>query len=345
MEIAFHNCTEDCGQDFHALDDDSVVIDRKHKGDPLGAKNDSRLLSLASGSTGWNNGFSEAVSVKARGGFHSGFLVCKACKSFECSEDTVGLFVTDLPTRNGKNGAPPLEIILQLQIILGTYLGPNIGSVVDGENFNLTCGVSKFQYSRISWNKPGQPLELDKDVVIEYWNTSYSLWSNISIRESSRTRHAGDFYCNADTGVSMKHTIKVRDLVKPKIVSPQPSTVNGTRSVELGQNFTLYCGYDVEGDPEPTIRWFKDNSNLTMEPKITGPDSSGAYFKYIPEFEHQNKTLHFTAHPLPSEAPAQSKSSSSSRTSSQVGTLAGKYFCIGMYVRRALFSATFKLFS
>ena len=93
------------------MDDDSIVIDRKHNGDPhaLGAKNDSILQTLPS----QNNAYSEAVTVKAVGGFHGGFLVCKACKNtFECSEAATPLFVTDLPTKNGKKCIPSISLFL-----------------------------------------------------------------------------------------------------------------------------------------------------------------------------------------------------------------------------------------
>ena len=58
----------------------------------------------------------------------------------------------------------------------------------------------------------------------------------------------------------------------------------------MGQNFSLYCGYRIRGVPRPLITWSHDNG-LPIEPMLVGPDSSGAYYRYIPEMKEGNKTL------------------------------------------------------
>ena len=58
----------------------------------------------------------------------------------------------------------------------------------------------------------------------------------------------------------------------------------------MGQNFSLYCGYRIGGVPMPLITWSYDNG-LPIEPMLVGPDTSGAYYRYIPEMKEGNKTL------------------------------------------------------
>ena len=58
----------------------------------------------------------------------------------------------------------------------------------------------------------------------------------------------------------------------------------------MGQNFSLYCGYRIRGVPMPLITWSYDNG-LPIEPMLVGPDTSGAYYRYIPEMKEGNKTL------------------------------------------------------
>ena len=83
------------------------------------------------------------------------------------------------------------------------YLESSKDSIVEGDGFSIVCAASKFRYSNVSWGHSSiSLLEHDKDIKIEYWDTNYSLWSNISVMAGSKTTHSGDFYCNAERKVN-----------------------------------------------------------------------------------------------------------------------------------------------
>ena len=85
-------------------------------------------------------------------------------------------------------------------VSLGTHLSASASTVVEEDGFSLACAASRFRFSNVSWRLSNGllPAELDNEILIDYWETAYSLWSNISIRVSERAKHSGTYYCIAE---------------------------------------------------------------------------------------------------------------------------------------------------
>ena len=84
------------------------------------------------------------------------------------------------------------------------------------------------------------------------------------------------FYFRENESVTLSQNIEVRPVIAPQVSAH--STANNTISVEVGNNFTLSCGYKIRGDPKPSIIWTKDGK--TLQNTITVPDTAGDYFQY-----------------------------------------------------------------
>ena len=172
------------------------------------------------------NGYSEVVNITStEGALHTGFVICKACrKNFGCSSAKAKIFVTDLPTENG------------------LYFESSKNSIVEGDEFSFLCAVSRFQYSNITWGHSSNGLlELDKGIKIKYWNSNYSLWSNISVMASSKARHSGDFYCNAESryheSKRQKISMEIVSVIAPSII---PHSTHNS-SIEVKKLYILSC--------------------------------------------------------------------------------------------------------
>ena len=83
-------------------------------------------------------------------------------------------------------------------------------------------------------------------------------------------------YFRENESVTLSQNIEVRPVIAPQVSAH--STANNTISVEVGNNFTLSCGYKIRGDPKPSIIWTKDGK--TLQNTITVPDTAGDYFQY-----------------------------------------------------------------
>ena len=94
--------------------------------------------------------------------------------------------------------------------------------------------------------------------------------------------------------MTLSQSIEVRPVIAPQVSAH--STANNTISVEVGNNFTLSCGYKIRGDPEPSIIWTKDSQAL--QNIITVPDTNGDYFQYHTVLSKRNQTLQFFATPV-----------------------------------------------
>ena len=91
----------------------------------------------------------------------------------------------------------------------------------------------------------------------------------------------------------------------------------------MGQNFSLYCGYRIGGVPMPLITWSYDNG-LSIEPMLVGPDTSGAYYRYIPQMKEGNKTLKMVS----TQMKKKQTEEISSREFELAKSFAGKYVCL-----------------
>ena len=115
--------------------------------------------------------------------------------------------------------------------------------------------------------------------------------------------------------VTLSRNIAVRPVLAPQ-VSPH-STANTTISVEIGNNFTISCGFKIKGEPKPSVLWSKNGKPL--KETVIVSDTSGEYFQYTIVSKRRNETLQFFATPL-----SYSKARDLSPNSED---LEGKYIC------------------
>ena len=94
--------------------------------------------------------------------------------------------------------------------------------------------------------------------------------------------------------MTLSQHIEVLSVVPPKV--SRHSTANTTISVEVGNNFTLSCGFKIRGVPKPTVTWTKNGQKLRETVIVS--DSSGDYFQYTIVSKRQNESLQFFATPL-----------------------------------------------
>lgn len=158
-----------------------VSLEASSIGGPLVAKSDGLDIVHHETTPGRRNGYSESFHIKVHGGYHSGFLVSKACRKSGsyCSEEIVPLFVTDLPTSNG------------------TFFNSSATSVVEGDAVSFTCAASKVMYSNVTWgHSSGASIIEDDGVEVHFWETDFSYWTNISVEQSTQ-KNSGSFTCLA----------------------------------------------------------------------------------------------------------------------------------------------------
>ena len=89
---------------------------------------------------------------------------------------------------------------------------------------------------------------------MEFWDTNYSHWSNLTILNAS-INYSGTFECVAESqtheSAKLISYLEVRPIRAPII--HEHSAFNNGLNIELGHNFSLKCGSKVTGDPEPVI--------------------------------------------------------------------------------------------
>ena len=115
--------------------------------------------------------------------------------------------------------------------------------------------------------------------------------------------------------VTLSRNIAVKPVVAPQ-VSPH-STANTTISVEIGNNFTISCGFKIKGEPKPSVLWSKNGRPL--KETVIVSDTSGEYFQYTIVSKRGNETLQFFATPL--------SYSRARDLSPNTEDLEGKYIC------------------
>ncbi len=84
--------------------------------------------------------------------------------------------------------------------------------------------------------------------------------------------------------------IRVRPIISPKI--SHQSSSNRKITTQIGENATFYCGYEIQGEPQPQVFWFK--SGQEIKPTVI-EDLQGNFYEYSPKFSNGNKTLHLIA--------------------------------------------------
>ena len=97
----------------------------------------------------------------------------------------------------------------------GSYLQSSARSIVEGDRFNLSCAVSKFRYSNLTWRHDNNDLlEVDEDVDIKFWETDYSIWSHVQIKTGNSSKHHGQFSCQPKRSISSQSLFFLPFLVK-----------------------------------------------------------------------------------------------------------------------------------
>ncbi|KAG8226012.1 hypothetical protein J437_LFUL004133 [Ladona fulva] len=179
----------------------------------------------------------------------SGYLTCQACNHVGCSKEAINFIVTDV-----SNG-------------FETSLSP--AHPVVGDEVNLTCGTSRFNYSdSINWYK-----YVNSDYELITGSSGYHLQSkenqlsrSLDIKiDSVNQTHAGVYQCrvvkSSDEIEEQEVEVIVQEIQPPLFVE---NSMNGTiYSVEPGAKIEWKC--EAVGVPKPQVVWYKDDQLLNIE--------------------------------------------------------------------------------
>nr|DBA21577.1 TPA: hypothetical protein GDO54_018188 [Pyxicephalus adspersus] len=145
-------------------------------------------------------------------------------------------------------------IVLEPPQIEGPAIATDISVAVD-ELLELVCNAAGIPLPQITWEKDGQPLSRS-DIVIRN--------GTILRIERMKAEDAGIYVCLASSPAGRdSRATWVRLKVPPSVIgSAEPRSV----SVSIGGQMVLECR--VEGDPAPTIQWYKGETQLQMDRRV-----------------------------------------------------------------------------
>ncbi|XP_071981860.1 hemicentin-2 isoform X2 [Engystomops pustulosus] len=132
---------------------------------------------------------------------------------------------------------------------------PTEVAVVVNEALELTCNAGGFPVPEITWEKDGRPL-LRPELLTR--NGTVLRIENVKVED------AGIYVCVASSAAGRdSRATWVRLKVPPSVIGPdEPRSL----SVSIGGQLVLECR--VEGDPVPTIQWFREGAPLQMDRRM-----------------------------------------------------------------------------
>ncbi|KAF7989530.1 hypothetical protein HCN44_008204 [Aphidius gifuensis] len=194
------------------------------------------LIEINESSTKYIMGQSGELYINSIQQTDSGFYKCKARNIFINQDDKVSnsgqLKVLSLSSGEDKKYTNTTAYYTEVK---------SIHEVPSGERLKIICGASGYYPPNISWlvfNSSGQ---------FELTNTP-----SISILEFENINvfHTGDYYCTTEDQIIFHH-------IKIKVGLP-PLSINQHTNFILKNNNELKFKCQVDGEPKPTITWFKN---------------------------------------------------------------------------------------
>ncbi|RWS22817.1 hypothetical protein B4U80_13484, partial [Leptotrombidium deliense] len=187
-----------------------------------------------------------------------------------CSNKTVTVKDKRLPSHvNVNSDIPNLTAVLH-DIGEGYSLNACPKEAVEREYFTLTCNVSQFVYSNITWfvrkNNFTQMVSLhnSENMVIKYSVSELSHISELHFT-SLALSDSGSYYCNASSlnkilsqDHSEEYVLKVLTEQEPRILR---TNLNG-QLIEAEPSTMIHFYCLVDGRPKPKIVWYKNNKPL-----------------------------------------------------------------------------------
>eukprot|EP00079_Xenopus_tropicalis_P024320 XP_012816895.1 PREDICTED: hemicentin-1 [Xenopus tropicalis] len=166
---------------------------------------------------------------------NSGAYMCVAENIVASINTTIHVFVKEPPVLNGvhnKHRTVPL-----------------------GGNIILNCVVKGNPFPKIQWHKKAKVISYNKHIK-EFSNGSLAIYD-------AGLEDVGDYTCIAanDAGV-LEHTVTLTLQRPPTIKVPPLDT-----TVDAGATVALNC--QSEGEPVPTITWYRHNNPISSEDRIT----------------------------------------------------------------------------
>lgn len=172
----------------------------------------------------------------------TGKFSCEVClkpdyDSKKCGKNTTSFFLSEFSS--------------------GFMVEEPITSFTEGDDINLACAGSKYQFQKVLWErrKSDNWFPLDSPTVL----SNFSHFSNLSITD---LQHAdeGEYRC---TGIGLLSNISRQSkTIHIKVLSLEAPTLkkgnnmNGTEIIlQPSDSYQLNCTLD--GRPEPQMRWFK----------------------------------------------------------------------------------------
>ena len=169
-----------------------------------------------------------------------------------------------------ENGAA--EHSAQLVVVMSPRLLPTRNQIQPlpvGSNLKrglIRCIVESSPLAKIEWTKDGEiitPINSNGIEIIRGVNGQLVI-SSLEIRNIS-TGHAGEYKCigketahHLGQTVERKFQLSVTQPLPPQIILGPEAT-----RAQSGDTVSLHC--EVDGEPLPTIRWFKDGAQVNLD--------------------------------------------------------------------------------
>ena len=126
---------------------------------------------------------------------------------------------------------------------------------IEGSTLRLKCLANAEPYPTVQWRKS----DLSTAYVVDHW------YGHIRTEQIDRTLHlifqplklsdTGNYTCEASNKIGrIEHTVNVA-VYKKTEYAPSIVTHQAKISADINSNATIIC--DVDGNPEPTVKWSK----------------------------------------------------------------------------------------
>ncbi|XP_011496101.1 PREDICTED: palladin-like [Ceratosolen solmsi marchali] len=137
-------------------------------------------------------------------------------------------------------------------------------TIQEGEKFTFECRIVGYPKPEISWHKDGIPIVNNPDYLTKYEDSGLC---TLMIEESF-AEDTAKFTCKATNAMG---TVESEAVLTVKETSPEeqlnpPVFVKELSHSVANENISHQLECKVQGNPLPTVQWFKDNINVDNSP-------------------------------------------------------------------------------
>ncbi|XP_021926551.1 vascular endothelial growth factor receptor 1-like isoform X2 [Zootermopsis nevadensis] len=209
-----------------------------------------------------------------------GILRCAAKNSFGNGNDSLKLYITDLPhvRETPHVWGEPDDVVME---------GEDSFSVVEGDNFTLKCASSVYNNTHHPvWYTDRSTVHNSTGLKVITSKTEFLYVSNLEFINITKEQHTAVYSCyeNNETTTPLGKQILVADSENAKIIETNLENME----VKLGDSLNITCR--SAGMPEPITLWYKDGKlvindktvelterNQSLKIILMKPENEGKY--------------------------------------------------------------------